>query len=141
MTHLSPEHIQNVGDTMVRLADAEGGYVRSYILYPTMVWGEQRGVLADAGLTNVRPPALSLPVKFSIARGQGGVIGKGLNKWSHVEVHERTHTVLIGVLSLILPICRGRPLQARSRGRASRLELPKRQRRRILLRERRVHHD
>ncbi|KZV64682.1 NAD(P)-binding protein [Peniophora sp. CONT] len=89
MTSLSSEHIHNIADTMVRLADVEGGYVRSYILYPPMVWGQQRGALADAGLTNVHPPALALPIKFSIARGQGGVIGKGLNQWSHVEVHEQ----------------------------------------------------
>ncbi|VDC02900.1 unnamed protein product [Peniophora sp. CBMAI 1063] len=89
MTNLSSEHIHNIADTMVRRADVEGGYVRSYILYPPMVWGEQRGILAEAGLANVRPPAMSLPIKFSIARGQGGVIGKGLNKWSHVEVHEQ----------------------------------------------------
>lgn len=90
LADLSLEHIHDVVEATVRRADDEGGYVRSFILYPPCVWGVRRGVLIDAGVSKVLSPALEGLANLSIARGQSVLIGRGLNKWAHVEVHERT---------------------------------------------------
>ena len=76
--------------TVWRAADEEG-YVRSYILYPPCVWGVRRGALIDAGVSKVLSPALDGMAQLSIALGKSALIGRGLNKWAHVEVHERTY--------------------------------------------------
>lgn len=89
LIHLPKEHVHHKGDKKVRDADEKDGYVRTFIIIPSTVWGLQRGPLVDAGIGNRHSQALPSIIRTSIERGQGGVIGKGLNVWSHVEVHER----------------------------------------------------
>ncbi|VDB94635.1 unnamed protein product [Peniophora sp. CBMAI 1063] len=89
MADLSFEHIHGVVEATVRRAADEGGYVRSYVLHPPCVWGVRRGPLIDAGVSKVLSPALDGIAQLSIARGQSALIGRGLNKWVHVEVHEQ----------------------------------------------------
>ncbi|KZV61089.1 hypothetical protein PENSPDRAFT_759631 [Peniophora sp. CONT] len=89
LADLSPQHIHDVVEATIRRASDEGGYVRSYIIYPPCVWGVRRGALVDAGVSKVLSPALEGLAMLSIARGQSAVVGRGLNKWAHVEVHEQ----------------------------------------------------
>ena len=90
MADLSLEHIHDVVEATVWRAADGGGYVRSYILYPPCVWGVRHGALIDAGVSKVLSPALDGMAQLSIALGKSALIGRGLNKWAHVEVHERT---------------------------------------------------
>jgi hypothetical protein len=75
----------------LRMRDLHGesGYVNTYIVLPSTVWGVATGKLADAGVVNKLSIQVPLLVAASIGRGQGGMPGKGLNVWPHVEVHER----------------------------------------------------
>ena len=88
LVNLPQSHVHYKGETKVRLADEQEGYVRAYIIMPTTVWGMRHGPLVDADISNRHSQAIPVLIMRSKARGQGGVVGKGLNIWSHVEVHE-----------------------------------------------------
>ncbi|VDC02517.1 unnamed protein product [Peniophora sp. CBMAI 1063] len=88
LVNLPRDHIHYEGDTKVRLADEKDGYIRTYIILPSTVWGLLRGPLADAGIGHRHSQPMPALIMASIACGQGGVVGKGLNVWSHIEVHE-----------------------------------------------------
>ncbi|KAI0033233.1 NAD(P)-binding protein [Vararia minispora EC-137] len=68
-------------------ADAEG-YLKSYIVLPSLIYGTLTGRLADLGISNKHSIAVPLLVKVGVARGQGGMAGEGRNTWPHVEIHE-----------------------------------------------------
>ncbi|KZV77138.1 hypothetical protein PENSPDRAFT_645414 [Peniophora sp. CONT] len=88
LLNLPAEHIHYRGDTRARKADEEEGFVRTFTILPSTVWGLRRGPLADAGIGHRHSQPMPALIMASIARGQGGVVGKGLNVWSHIEVHE-----------------------------------------------------
>ncbi|KZV58957.1 hypothetical protein PENSPDRAFT_596245, partial [Peniophora sp. CONT] len=67
--------------------DAEG-YVKSYIVLPSTIWGILTGKLVDAGIANPHSIQLPVAIKASIRKGQGAMVGKGENVWPHVEIHE-----------------------------------------------------
>ena len=74
-------------DLIVLGGDAEG-YVKSYIVLPSTIWGLLTGKLVDAGISNPHSIQIPIAIKASILRGQGGVVGPGENEWPHVEIHE-----------------------------------------------------
>ena len=75
-------------DVAIVEADKEG-YVKTYIILPSTIYGLAKTRFVDAGVQN--PHSIQLPslIGASIERGQGGMIGKGKNLWPNVEVHER----------------------------------------------------
>ncbi|VDB84727.1 unnamed protein product [Peniophora sp. CBMAI 1063] len=76
----------NVVNDALIAADGEG-YVRSYIIYPSTIYGVLKGPLIDAGISHAYSVQITMAVKLSIQRGQGGMVGKGLNKWpaAHID--------------------------------------------------------
>ncbi|KAI0029867.1 hypothetical protein K488DRAFT_55440 [Vararia minispora EC-137] len=74
-------------DLMVFAADEEG-YVKSYIVCPSTIWGTVTGPLANAGILHKHSIQIPYAVQASVARGQGGVVGEGKNIWPHVNVHD-----------------------------------------------------
>jgi hypothetical protein len=70
-------------------AEINAGYIKSYIILPTTVWGIPTGPLQDAGIQNWQNGILNFLVPASVARGQGGMVGEGRNVWNNVEVDER----------------------------------------------------
>ncbi|VDB86894.1 unnamed protein product [Peniophora sp. CBMAI 1063] len=74
-------------DLLVLEGDTEG-YVRSYIVLPSTVWGILTGKLVDAGIANSHSIQIPAAIKASIRKGQGAMIGLGENEWLHVEIHE-----------------------------------------------------
>lgn len=80
-------------DLLVLGGDAEG-YVKSYIVLPSTIYGILKGKLVDAGIANPLSIQVPIAIKASIARGQGGMIGKGENEWPHVEIHELANLYL-----------------------------------------------
>ncbi|KZV72603.1 NAD(P)-binding protein, partial [Peniophora sp. CONT] len=74
-----------VNDALIA-ADGEG-YVRAYIVYPSIIYGVLKGPLVDAGIAHAYSIAIILAVKLSIQRGQGAMVGKGLNRWpaAHID--------------------------------------------------------
>ncbi|KZV69666.1 NAD(P)-binding protein [Peniophora sp. CONT] len=67
--------------------DAEG-YVKSYIVLPSTIWGILTGKLVEAGIANPHSIQIPVAIKASIKKGQGALVGKGENVWPHVEIHE-----------------------------------------------------
>ena len=64
------------------------GYLRSYIIIPSTIYNRPANPLVEAGFqktVSIQIPAL---IKASIARGQGGVVGKGVSIWPSVDVEE-----------------------------------------------------
>ncbi|KAI0303684.1 hypothetical protein B0F90DRAFT_1708142 [Multifurca ochricompacta] len=74
-------------DLDIVAADKEG-YVRTYIVLPSTVYGIATGKLFDLKISNAYSIQIPIAIKASLDRGQGGVIGEGKNIWPHVEIHE-----------------------------------------------------
>ncbi|KZV61170.1 NAD(P)-binding protein [Peniophora sp. CONT] len=64
----------------------KAGYVKTYTVYPPTVWGAPSGPFFESGLAHVGSIQLPLSIKTSIARGQGGIVGDGLNVWNHAHI-------------------------------------------------------
>jgi len=67
------------------------GYVRTYIILPSTIYGIATGKLAKLGLQN--PYSIQIPglIKASIARGQAGMVGLGKNIWPNVHIDDGMH--------------------------------------------------
>ncbi|TFK99908.1 NAD-P-binding protein [Pterulicium gracile] len=74
-------------DLPIVAADKEG-YVKTYIILPSMVWGPATGKLVDLGIRKLHSMLIPALVKLGEARGQAGVAGKGLNTWPQIHVDE-----------------------------------------------------
>ncbi|KAG2158554.1 uncharacterized protein EDB93DRAFT_1245782 [Suillus bovinus] len=74
-------------DIEVVAAD-EKGYVRTYIVLPSMIYGIANTPLVKLGIQN--PYSIQIPklIKAGIDRKQGGVVGKGLNLWPNVHIND-----------------------------------------------------
>ncbi|KAH6991534.1 hypothetical protein BKA56DRAFT_574532 [Ilyonectria sp. MPI-CAGE-AT-0026] len=77
---------RNVDNAIVE-AD-EAGYVLSYILVPTIVFGKPSGVVHDHGLANATGMAIGHIVRPALDRRAVGQIGPGENLWSVVHVDD-----------------------------------------------------
>lgn len=64
------------------------GYVDTYILFPSTIWGLGTGKLIDAGIASRHSVQIPTLITSAIDRGQAGMVGKGMNVWPHVEIHE-----------------------------------------------------
>ncbi|KAH9047393.1 hypothetical protein EDB84DRAFT_1461671 [Lactarius hengduanensis] len=91
-----PKQIESLPDTAFhRLVDLEvvaadkEGYVRTYIVLPSTIYGIATGKLFDLGISHAYSQQIPAAIKASLDRGQGGVIGEGKNIWPNVEVHEQ----------------------------------------------------
>ncbi|KAJ7484159.1 hypothetical protein FB451DRAFT_1337841 [Mycena latifolia] len=84
---LDPEQPHRNVDLALIGADKEG-YIKSYIILPSTIYGLATGPLVAAGLQN--PASIQVPqlINASLDRGQGGVVGLGKNLWPSVEIHE-----------------------------------------------------
>ncbi|KZP24989.1 NAD(P)-binding protein [Athelia psychrophila] len=96
-------------DTEVVKADTEG-YVQTYIIMPSTVWGIPTGALADIGVQNMHSMQIPWLINASLKRGQAGLFGQGENLWPQVEVNE-TADLFIVLLDQIL----SNPLTAHGR--------------------------
>lgn len=78
-----------MGFTLTLSPGCGTGYVRTYIVMPSTIYGTPTGKLYDLGISNTHSIQIPLAIKKSLDRGQGGMIGEGKNIWPHVEIHER----------------------------------------------------
>ncbi|KAI0315836.1 hypothetical protein OF83DRAFT_1293114, partial [Amylostereum chailletii] len=84
---LKPSQVHRNVDLEIVAAD-QAGYVRTFIILPSTIWGILTGGLVDLGVAHANSIQIPAAIRASIDRGQGGVVGKGLNLWPHVEIHE-----------------------------------------------------
>ena len=81
MADLPPTALHRPVDLAILDADA-AGYIKSYIILPSTIWGEGKGNLFEIGYSN--PFSLQLPslIKAALDRKQAGMVGKGqLSFW------------------------------------------------------------
>ncbi|KAL0566873.1 hypothetical protein V5O48_015125 [Marasmius crinis-equi] len=74
-------------DVEVAGADKEG-YVRTHIIVPSTIYSIARGPLFEAGISNPHSLQVPLLIKASLNRKQAGMVGKGVNVWPNVDIHE-----------------------------------------------------
>jgi hypothetical protein len=67
---------------------APAGYVKTYIILPSTIYGFASGPLVDKGIQNTRSQQIPTLVDVSLQRGQGGMIGKGKNWWGNVHIDD-----------------------------------------------------
>ncbi|KAJ7275729.1 NAD-binding protein [Mycena rebaudengoi] len=84
---LAPDQPHRPVDIAITRADAEG-YVKTYIILPSTIYGMATGKFVDAGIQN--PHSLQVPalIKAALDRGRAGMVGEGKNLWPNVEIHE-----------------------------------------------------
>ncbi|CAA7267190.1 unnamed protein product [Cyclocybe aegerita] len=73
----------------------KAGYVKAYIIAPTIVFGNPKGPLVDLGIQSVHSIVTRFIVEAAIARKQGGYVGKGVNKWAAVDVEDNADLYLV----------------------------------------------
>ncbi|KAF7316453.1 hypothetical protein MIND_00164300 [Mycena indigotica] len=74
-------------DLAITNADAEG-YIKSYIILPSTIYGLASGRFVDAGLQSAHSQQIPALIKSSLDRGHAGMVGEGKNLWPNVEIHE-----------------------------------------------------
>ncbi|KIK96926.1 hypothetical protein PAXRUDRAFT_825456 [Paxillus rubicundulus Ve08.2h10] len=66
----------------------EEGYAKTCIILPGLVYGIAKTYLVSRGAQHSRSQQIPNVIKAGLDRRQGGVIGKGLNVWSHVHTED-----------------------------------------------------
>ncbi|KAJ7127070.1 hypothetical protein C8R44DRAFT_617333 [Mycena epipterygia] len=84
---LSPDQPHRNVDLALVDADSQG-YVKTYIILPSTIYGFASGPLVKAGLQNNRSQQIPSLVDVSLKRGQGGMVGKGKNWWGNVHIDD-----------------------------------------------------
>ncbi|KAI0661779.1 NAD-P-binding protein [Cubamyces menziesii] len=75
-------------DLLVVAADTEGGYARTHIVMPSVVYGVATGPLVDAGVTNPHTIIVPIFVRGALRRGSVGVLDKGASRWGNVHIDD-----------------------------------------------------
>ncbi|CAL1702856.1 unnamed protein product [Somion occarium] len=77
------------------------GYLRSYIILPSSVYGIVSGPLVNARVQN--PYARLMPhfIRCALDRGQVGMVGNGVSTWNNVEIGELTDLYMILLETLL----------------------------------------
>lgn len=78
----------------------KASYVKTFIIYGPTIWGEPTGPLFESGLAHASSNQLPLAIKTSVGRGQGGVVGEGLNIWNHAHIADGECSTL-GFFSIV----------------------------------------
>ncbi|GLB40173.1 putative NAD-P-binding protein [Lyophyllum shimeji] len=84
---LPPTQPHRPVDMLVVAADTQG-YVKTYIILPSTIYGRASGPLVDLGLQNRHSQQIPGLVKIAMKRGEVGYVGLGKNIWPHVHIKE-----------------------------------------------------
>jgi len=84
---LPPTQLHRDVDLTILDADPEG-YIRSYIVLPSTIYGIASTPLVDSGIQNSISIQIPRLIRASLSRGQGGVVGKGLSMWPDVHIDD-----------------------------------------------------
>lgn len=66
------------------------GYLKSYIVLPSTIYGRPTNKLVQAGICNTRSDQIPRLIDIAIKRGEAGMTGPGLSMWPNVDIDERT---------------------------------------------------
>jgi hypothetical protein len=91
---INPDQIETLPDTQIhRMVDLElikadkEGYVKVYIVLPSVIYGLATGELVEQGIQNPHP-IIARFVRIALDRGRSGIVGTGLNIWPNVDIQE-----------------------------------------------------
>ncbi|KAJ6624186.1 NAD-binding protein [Mycena sp. CBHHK59/15] len=84
---LAPTQMHRDVDLAITNADAEG-YVKSYIILPSTIYGLATGTLVDMSVQNPHSQQVPSLINAALDRGQAGIVGEGKNLWPNVEINE-----------------------------------------------------
>ncbi|PFH53090.1 hypothetical protein AMATHDRAFT_1517 [Amanita thiersii Skay4041] len=84
---LEPTALHRDIELMVIDAD-KAGYVRSYIISPSTIWGLPTHTISKTGVTHRHSHQMPLLIRASLAHGNGVIINEGKNIWDNVNVDE-----------------------------------------------------
>ncbi|KAJ7222841.1 NAD(P)-binding protein [Mycena haematopus] len=84
---LAPTQLHRDVDLAIIAADAEG-YVKSYIILPSTIYGIAANRLVDLGIQNPHSRQIPKLIEAALDRAQAGMVGEGKNLWPNVEIHE-----------------------------------------------------
>jgi len=84
---LEPTQMHRDVDLTILEADSLG-YIKSYIILPSTIYGIASNPLVDAGIQNPYSQQIPTLIKAALARGQAGVVGKGHAMWPNVHNDE-----------------------------------------------------
>ncbi|KAJ7122484.1 NAD(P)-binding protein [Mycena crocata] len=87
MESISPAQTHRDVDQAIINADSEG-YIRSYIILPSTVYGLATGPLVIRGIQNPHSKQIPYLISIALARGRAGIVGEGKNISPNVEIHE-----------------------------------------------------
>ncbi|KAF5336566.1 hypothetical protein D9611_006508 [Ephemerocybe angulata] len=83
------------------LGGDEAGYVKTYIILPSTIYGLASSKLVDLGIQNRHSVQIPHLIRAAIDRGRGGMVGPGKNIWPNVHITEIAD-VYMTVLNAIL---------------------------------------
>jgi hypothetical protein len=63
------------------------GYVKVYIVLPSVIYGLATGELVEQGIQNPHSYLIRL-AQIALDRGRSGIVGAGLNVWPNVDIQE-----------------------------------------------------
>jgi NAD(P)-dependent dehydrogenase (short-subunit alcohol dehydrogenase family) len=66
----------------------EEGYVKSYLIVPSTIYGIAKHSIAQAGLANKQSIQIPLLIKAALQRGRAGHVGEGKNIWPNVSLED-----------------------------------------------------
>jgi nucleoside-diphosphate-sugar epimerase len=89
-------------DLAVLAADKEG-YVRSYLIYPSIIYGLATGPIFDAKLANPHSVMVPVLVKAAIDRGRSGMVGNGKNVWPLVHILDTAEFFIVLLENILKP--------------------------------------
>lgn len=58
------------------------------MVIPSTIWGIAKSPLVDAGIVNSQSLQIPALIKTALARGQAGMVGKGVARWPNVNIQE-----------------------------------------------------
>ena len=64
------------------------GYVKTYIIVPSTIYGMPKNAFTEAGLQNIHSIQVPQVIRAGLGRGQGGMVGLGKNKWANVHIDD-----------------------------------------------------
>jgi nucleoside-diphosphate-sugar epimerase len=83
-----PENAIHRNVDLAVLAADEEGYVRAYLVFPSVIFGLGTGPIFDAKLANPHSILVPMYVKTAVDRGQPGMVGDGKNVWPVVHIRD-----------------------------------------------------
>ncbi|KAF4612716.1 hypothetical protein D9613_011831 [Agrocybe pediades] len=89
LTRTKSKHWQQHRTVDIELVKADKeGYMKAYLVLPSMIYGLGQGRLVDLGIQNKFSIQIPQLIQAALARGRGGMVGAGTNVWGNVHIED-----------------------------------------------------